>query len=150
MIEIVPTRMTHVGPVATRMRIIDRIECAAFGHTPKTALRNGLLGSAMAWTALIDDRPEAIFGVCTTSLLEGTGQPWMLMTDEALRHSVALLRFGRIYTEAIQRHYALLHNWVHADNGPSIRWLTRLGYAVGSVDVINGHPMRPFIRCATR
>jgi hypothetical protein len=145
-IEIVPARPTHIGPIATRMRDMDRLECMIFGHTPKSAIRNGLLGASMAWTALIDGRAEAIFGVSTTSLLEGSGRPWMLMTDEAVKHAVSLVRFGRIYTEAIQRHYALLHNWVHAENDASIRWLSRLGFAVGSVDVINGHPMRPFVR----
>ena len=148
MIEIVPARPTHIGPIAVRMRDIDRLECLVFGHTPKEALRNGLMSASMAWTALVDGRPEAIFGVSTTSLLEGTGRPWMLMTNEAVKHAVPLLRLGRIYTEAIQRHYVLLHNWVHSDNAASIRWLSRLGFAVGSVDIINGYPMRPFVRSA--
>jgi hypothetical protein len=146
MIEIVPARPTHIGPIATRMRDIDRLECRVFGHTPKEAIRYGLMSATMAWTAVIDGRPEAIFGVSTISLLEGSGRPWMLMTDEAVKHAVALVRFGYIYTEAIQRHYALLHNWVHAENDASIRWLSRLGFAVGSVDVLNGYPMRPFVR----
>jgi hypothetical protein len=149
MIEIVPARLTHVGPIALNMREIDQLECRIFGHSPKEALRAGLLASTIAWTAIIDGRPEAMFGASTVSMLDSIGKPWLLMTDEAVRHHKALVRFGRIYTAAIQRHYMQLENWVHVDNVVAIRWLSRLGFAVGGVDVIRGHPMRPFIRCAT-
>lgn len=150
MIEIVPAKLTHVGPIAIRMRAVDQLECRIFGHSPKEALRLGLLSATVAWTALVDGRPEAMFGASTISLLEGTGRPWMLMTDEAERHQKALVRLGRIYTAAIHRHYEQLENWVHVDNAAAIRWLSRLGFAVGGVEVIRGHPMRPFIRCATQ
>lgn len=148
MIEIVPAKLTHVGPIAVNMREIDQLECRIFGHSPKDALRLGLMASTIAWTALVDGKPVAMFGASTVSLLDGIGRPWMLMTDEAVRHQKALVRFGRIYTAAIHRHYARLENWVHVDNSAAIRWLSRLGFAVGGVDVIRGHPMRPFARCA--
>ena len=130
----------------TVLRAIDKLECGIFGHNPKTALRQGLMGAAMAWTVLIDGRPEAMFGCSTISILDGVGRPWLLMTDEGGKSRRALVRLGRIYTEAIQRQYTQLHNWVHADNATTIRWLSRLGYAVGAVEVIRGHAMRPFIR----
>lgn len=150
MIEIVPARFTHIGPIATRMREMDRLECWVMGWSPKQALRNGLASATVAWVALVDGRPEAMFGASTISLIDGSGRPWMLMTDEATRHRIALLRFGRIYTEALHRHYGLLHNWVHARNDTSIRWLSRLGFGVGGVEVMRGEPMRPFVRCAVQ
>lgn len=150
MIEIVPARLTHVGPIANRMREIDQLECRIYGHSPRDALRLGLMGATVAWTALIDGRPEAMFGASTLSLLDGSGRPWMLMTGEAVKQHRALVRLGRIYTDALHRHYATLHNWVHADNDVAIRWLSRLGFGVGGVEVIRGEPMRPFIRCVTQ
>lgn len=146
MIEIVPARPQHVGTIARRMRAIDKLECQAAGHTPKDALRLGVLGSSLAWTAKIDGRPEAMLGASPVNILEGRGRAWLLMTDVAARQHVALVRLGRIYTQAFHRHYPILENWVHADNDRTIRWLSRLGYAVGPVDVIRGQPMRPFIR----
>lgn len=146
MIEIVPANYRHINSIANRMRDIDRLECRVFGHTPKEALRYGIGMATVAWTALVDDRPEAMFGASTISLLDGSGRPWMLMTDEAERHRIALLRFGVIYTAALHRHYTLLHNWVHARNDTSIRWLARLGYGIGGVEVMRGEPMRPFVR----
>lgn len=146
MIEIVPARPSHIGPIATRLRDIDRLECAVFGHSPKVALRRGLQASALAWTAIIDGRPEAMFGASTISLIYSTGCPWMLMTDVAVKQHQALVRLGHIYTAAMHRHYDVLQNYIHADNVKSIRWLSRLGYAIGPVDVFNGQPMRPFVR----
>jgi hypothetical protein len=146
MIEVIPAKPFHTGTLARRMRAIDVLECQIMGHTPKEALRTGLLGSTIAWTVVIDGRPEAMMGATPISFMEGVGRPWLLMTDVAATKAVTLVRLGRIYTDAIHRHYPLLENWVHADNDRTIRWLTRLGYAVGSVDVIRGHPMRPFVR----
>lgn len=149
MIEVVPARPQHVGSLAHRLRKIDEVECKAMGSTVKDALRQGLTGSTLVWTVKIDGRPEAMMGATPISLVDGIGRPWMLMTDVAAAQRKALLRLGRIYTDAMHRQYALLDNWVHADNAPSIRWLSRLGYAVGAVDVIGGEPMRRFIRQRT-
>ena len=146
MIEVVPARPSHIGTLARRMREIDVLECQIMGHSAKTALRTGLLGSTIAWTVMIDGRPEAMMGATPINFMEGRGRPWLLMTDVAQKHAVTLVRLGRIYTQALHRHYPILENWVHDDNTTAIRWLARLGYAVGSVDVIRGHPMRPFIR----
>lgn len=146
MIEIVPAQPRHVNTIANRMREIDKIECAVMGHTPKAALRTGLLASTLAWTVMIDGHPEGMFGVTPVSTLEGKGRPWFLMTDVCGKQHVSLVRLGRAYTDAIQRQYSHLENWVHAENARTIRWLSRLGYAVGGVDVIRGTPMRPFVR----
>jgi hypothetical protein len=149
MIEITPARPTHVGPLAKRMRDIDKTECKAFGHSPKDALRHGLLYGD-AWSALIDGQVEAMFGVVSVDMVQSRGRVWLLMTDKAVSQKRALMRLGARYTEAFHRHFGILQNDVHADNVRAIRWLTRLGYYVGPVDVINGQPMRSFIRCAAQ
>lgn len=109
-------------------------------------MRFGLATSEVSFTALVNGRPEAMFGVVPVSTIEGRGRVWMLMTEDAMAHRRAILRLGAIYTEAIQRHYRILENYVHARNEPAIRWLSRLGFVVGPVDVIRGHPMRYFVR----
>lgn len=145
-IEIVSARQTHIGPIAARIREIDRLECEIAGGTPKDMMRVGLMNGEVAFTALVDGRPEAMFGVIPTCMVEGRGRVWMLMTDDAMTHRRAILRFGVIYTAALHRYYAVLENHVHARNDAAIRWLSRLGYAVGPVDVVKGHPMRYFVR----
>lgn len=150
MIEMVPARHAHINRIARNMAAIDRLECRVLRHDPKQALRLGLATSLLSWTALIDGQPEAMLGASTISLIDGSGRPWLLMTEVARKQHVSLLRLGRIYTEALHIQYPLLHNWVHADNNRAIRWLTRLGFLVGPVDVFNGQPMRPFSRCVTQ
>jgi hypothetical protein len=153
-IEFVPARLFHVGPIATRMREIDRLECAISGHSPKEALRLSLRSSLLAWTAKIDGRPEAMFGVSTVSLLGLEGSPWLLLTDEGAKHAKALVRDGRRYSDAMQAAFPLLANLVHADNHVAIRWLQRLGYGIGEEFEAGGHLMRRFERrgapCANR
>lgn len=146
MIEVVPAKPFHIGTIANRMREIDRLECRIMGHSPKFALRTGLMASSIAWTVMIDGRPEAMMGATPVSVVEGRGCPWLLMTDVAGDKHVSLVRLSRIYTEAMHRHFEILENIVHAENVRTIRWLSRLGFAVGPVDVIRGHPMRPFVR----
>ena len=154
MIEIVPARLHHVGPIATRMREIDRLECALAGHTPKEALRASLNASALAWTAKVDGRPEAMFGASTVSLLGQEGSPWLLLTDVGARQAKTLVAAGRRYSDLMQRAFPLLANVVHADNAVAIRWLQRLGYGMSEPFDAGGHMMRRFERrgepCANR
>lgn len=148
MIEFVPASPAHVGTIAARMREIDKLECAIMGRTPKQALRLALQGSSLAWTAKIDGRPEAMFGVAAVSLIDREGSPWLLLTDEGARHAKALVRDGRRYSDLIQMEYSVLKNFVHADNHSACRWLVRLGYTLGEPFDMHGHPMRPFERIA--
>lgn len=146
MIEVVAARPTHIGPIATKMRAVDVQECLFVKQTPKEALRHGLQTSETCWTVLLDGKPVAMFGVVPTSVIEGRGRVWMLMTNAAMTKRRAILRLGHRYTEALQRHYRILDNYVHADNDAAIRWLSRLGFVVSGIDVIRGAPVRYFVR----
>lgn len=146
MIEFVPATPAHVGTLAARMREIDRQECAIMGHGPKEALRLSLRYSTLAYTCKIDGRPEAMFGLSSICLLTGEGSPWLLMTDVAAKNAKALVRDGRRYSVLFQTVFPTLRNHVHADNHVAVRWLRRLGYAIGEVTDMNGHPMRTFER----
>ena len=146
MIECVPSTPAHIGTLATRMREIDAAECAIAGMSPRETLRMGLANSETVWTVKINGRPEAMFGVVNASMLEGRGRIWLLMTEDGARQHRAIVRLGGIYTAALARHYRILENYVHAKNDKAIRWLSRLGFHVGPVDVIAGQPMRFFVR----
>ena len=123
-------RTRHVGSVARRMREIDVRECAAFGHTPKTALREAILGSDKAWTALVDGRPEAIFGVVVNSALTGVGSPWFLGTDVVWQHGRALLGMGPAIIARLHDSSETLAGYVSCENAAAIRMLRRWGFSV--------------------
>ena len=146
MIEMVPASAAHVRRIANRMGHWDRIECEAGGRDPVTALRLSLAGSVMAWTALVNRGPVAMWGVAPLSEIDGLGSPWMLGTDEARRHPRALVVLGGRYSDEMQRRFRRLENRVHANNEVAIRWLSRLGYVIEGVELVNGHPMRSFWR----
>ena len=127
-IRIVPASPAHVGRIACRMRADDVIECAAMGHTPKQALREGLIASTLCFTALVDGRPEAMVGLVVASALSGEGTPWMLGTDAIYDHPRAMLRWGPRFVAAMLASTPVLSNLVAVDNVRAIRFLRRLGF----------------------
>lgn len=145
MIELVPASPAHVGRIATRMREIDRREAEAFGHSPKEGLRIGLRGSVLAWTAMVDGRPEAMFGVTPVSVIESRGLAWFLATDAAFGCARALLTAAPAAIEAMHRRFNRLENWVSTENHAAIRMLGRWGFELGErTMVVKGVEFRPF------
>jgi hypothetical protein len=104
-IELVPASPAHVGRIANRIRDIDRREAEAFGHSPKTALRLGIRASVLAWTAMLDGSPQAMFGVRPMSSIEGRGMAWFLATDAAFGCARDLLSIGPAVIEAMHRRF---------------------------------------------
>lgn len=112
------------------MRAADVEEVAAFGRTPKEALRVGLRSSVLAATAFVGDRPEAMFGLTPVNAIEGVGRPWLLGTDVVPACARALIREGAGIIEQMHRRFARLENWVSARNVPAIALLERWGFTV--------------------
>lgn len=147
MIEIVPATGAHVGAIATRMREADVRECRAFGHSPRQALRLGITGSSYCLTAKVDGSAHAMMGVTPISLLEGRGMPWMLGTDEIMRHGRELVGVGPRILSAMSATYRRLENRVWAGNDAAIRLLRRWGFTVEDApEVIGGLEFLPFWR----
>lgn len=144
-IRLVPANSRHIGAIASRMRGIDRMECEAMGRTAKQALRFSLMTSSKAWTALVDGKPEAMFGVVVSSVLTGEGSPWFLGTDEVYRHPRALLMWGPGIIARLCDSRIALRNLVSRDNVQAIRLLKRWGFTVGmeAIDV-QGVAFLPF------
>lgn len=136
--------------IGARLRAVDARECAAFGHSGPEAVALGIRASTTCWVAVGSHRPLAAFGVTPISLLDGLGRPWFLGTDEVRACWRDLLRLGPSYLATLERHFPRLENWVAQDNHASIRWLTRLGFAVdGELVDIGGLSMRRFTKGLT-
>ncbi|WP_241527189.1 hypothetical protein [Sphingomonas turrisvirgatae] len=127
------------------MRQVDRMECAAFGHGAKDALRRGLIESCEAWTAKIDDVPVAMFGCVTVSAIEGEGRPWFLGTDAVYRRGADMLRIGPVIIDKMLDSRRELRNLVASGNGRAIRLLERWGFTVEEGEqMIGGLAFREF------
>ena len=144
-VEVVTARATHIGPIATRMRDVDRVECEAMGHSPKKALRDGFLLSDRCWTALVNGRPEAMFGAVTVSALDRRASVWFLGTDEVYRHGRLLIAWGpALIRRAVDSSWSA-SNLVSSANGKAIRLLQAWGFTVEPEEqLVNGVPFRHF------
>lgn len=126
-----PARLVHVGPIAVRMREADRRECVAMGRNPRQALREGLQSSTICFTALVDARPEAMFGLVVYSALGGAGIPWMLGTDAIYDHPRQMLATGPRLLSLMLDSTPSLENVVAVENERAIRMLRRWGFSIG-------------------
>jgi hypothetical protein len=136
LIELVPASPAHVGTIATRMRPDDVVECRALGRTPKDALRIGLRTSVEAWTAKVDGRAEAMFGVVVTSALGGAGTPWMLGSEAVYRHPREMLRFGPLILSRWLDSTPSLSNVISLGNTRALRMLRRWGCQTGGEVIV--------------
>lgn len=144
-VSVVPAERRHINAVANRMRDIDREECEAMGRTGKQSLRIALTTSATAWTALVDGRPEAMFGLVVEDLISGIGTPWFLGTDEVYRHGRELLARGPTFISQFGDSSRHLRNVVSARNRRAIRLLQRWGFTVDEEEVtVRGVAFRRF------
>ncbi|MEZ0170770.1 hypothetical protein [Microvirga sp. TS319] len=144
-IQIVLARACHIRTIARRMRKADREEVfAASGKSPAGALIYSLRKSAHAWTALVDGRPEVMFGVGDISVIGGVGAPWLLGTDAVETHYVAFLRRSVDFRDQLFRRYPIMRNFVDDRNKASKRWLQWLGARMTDPVEMGGHPFRLF------
>jgi len=120
------------------MREADVVECRAMGHSPKQALRDGLIASSLCLTALVDGRPEAMFGLVVTSALAGEGTPWMLGTEAIYDHPRAMLRWGPRFVAAMLDSTPALSNLVSVGNERAIRMLRRWGFTLSGDPIMIG------------
>ena len=130
-----PALPSHVEPLATGMREMDRIECGAFGREPALALERSLAVSLWALTAMDDEGPVAMLGVASVSMIEGTGSPWMLGSERIYDNARAMVKFGPGIIAAMERTFPVLHNYVSVANDRSIRFLRHWGWQVSNDEV---------------
>lgn len=144
-IEIVPAEKSHIRSIARRMRKADRDEVwAGSRKTPAQALAFSLRKSSIAWTVIIDGRPEIMFGVGDLNILAGIGSPWLLGTNAIEKHSRAFWRRSPEFRDQLLSRYLVLRNLVDARNTVSIRWLRRLGFTLMDPINVRGHKFHLF------
>lgn len=106
------------------------------GHSPKQALRNGIMASSLCYTATVDGRPEAMFGLVITSALGGDGVPWMLGTEAIYDHPREMLRWGPRFLSQFRNSTPTLRNVVAVSNARAIRFLRRCGFQIGKEVIV--------------
>ncbi len=144
-IEIVPADRSHIRTIARRMRKADRDEvAAASGKTPLEALTFSFEKSSIVMTALVDGRPEVMFGAADINILNGVAAPWLLGTVAVEKHSLIFLRHSVEWKRKLLERYSVLRNFVDDRNTVSTRWLKWLGFRLLDPVEMNGHHFRLF------
>lgn len=115
--------------VAENMRQADRDEIKAFGHdSPLEALTLSVNKTSQCFTLDSQDGPLLICGACPKFLMSDTGLPWLLGSDEALKHRKVFMTDASKLLEIWLEQYKILENYVHVKNHVSVRWLKRIGF----------------------
>lgn len=149
-IQIIRAKPSHIRTIAARMRTADREEVlAASGRSPLAALAYSFRKSSCCWTAVIDGRPELMWGVGDINILAGVGAPWLLGTDAVEENFRVFLRVSSNWPAQLLQRYSVLRNFVDARNTVSVRWLEWLGFQLLDPVEFRGHQFRLFEMRAT-
>lgn len=114
------------------MRVLDHYEMiAASGEDISGTLTRSIKLSYNPGAAFSPDGElMCLFGAMPIELMGNAAVPWLIGTTTLNRHPGALTRGAMTYLAQIAQQYPRLFNYVDARNTPSIRWLSRLGFAV--------------------
>lgn len=115
--------------IAVNMRQNDVDEVwASHRHLPYESLIGGWSLSHRSAVVMVNDEPCAMMGLVIHDILAGTGVPWMLVTDSALKYKRNFLTRVPAVMDQMLTICPRLFNYVHIENKTSIRWLRRIGF----------------------
>ena len=125
-----PTREL-VEAIAADMRQADADEVWVSSHqTPIEALLEGWKASDFAVIVTVDGEPCVMMGLVIRDILTGAGVPWLLGTENALKHKRHFIAQVPAVIDEMLTACPRLFNYVHAENKVSIRWLKRIGFTI--------------------
>lgn len=143
-IEIVPTETRHIRELQRTIREKDRKEIENYGFTCNKGLWRSYKTGLRNMTALFDGKVAAVWGV-GGSYMGGTGQPWLLTSDEV--YKISPLKFTRIYQKEVYKMLELfpyLMNYVDAGYNEAVRLLQIVGFELGEPEKLGNGMYRKF------
>lgn len=130
------------------LRALDRREIAALSGVPEHK-QGELIEQIVAFPGTMCARDDAgnlvaVFG-CYSDTLTFCGNPWMLGTNAFAQNKLACTKLAKRYISEWLSAYGRLENTIWADNDPTIRWLSSLGFTIGPVYYgMTREPLRKF------
>jgi hypothetical protein len=141
---IVPSEPEDVFELKDNLRAEDIEECQACGHTPAYALSESYALSDECYSAKVDNKTVAMFGVSSHQQPEGFGVIWYLGSDESFNHPITLVKGGRKYVKQWLEKYKVLYNAVDTRNTRHIAWLEHIGFKFIEPTYVNGFEFLQF------
>lgn len=137
---------SDIDTLLNDLRPADRDEVtAATGPDIHREITKAVCTSTIVFTAVLDGKPAAIFGVAPYAALAGIGSPWLVGTTRCDRAGRLILKYSRALMIITAREYPHLVNYVDARHVKSIRWLKWLGFTIND-PAPYGFENRPFHR----
>lgn len=136
--------------IAANMRKEDVEEVAASdGGTPEAALRLGYEVCNPCWTALVDDKPAAMFGIGTFAgegifNSEMVGIIWLLGTPAITKYGQAFAKHSKLWLDAAMEHYDVLYAMMDCRQEVHARWLRWCGFHIDHIIDRYGIHQLPF------
>ena len=145
-IEIRPANIDDALDLAPRLRRDDKWEvmCSS-GLNSVDALTQSIQFSEMCWTALLDGRPEIIWGVCKFPPNPKMGIVWLLSSEEMYKIPGRFVKESIRYVNKMLNVFPTLFNYVYANNMPSRKWLESMGFEAKERIEEYGVGKQPFI-----
>lgn len=129
MTQVRPATLEDAFDLAPRLRKADVVELTACGHQDMLiVLAESIAISTEAWA--FEDDLGVVQAVGGLAAFGSIGAPWLLGSDEMLRHRKALLNLPRLSVRKWASQFPLLMNYVHHENRAAILWLRRLGFEI--------------------
>lgn len=130
-VKFVKPNQNLVDVIARDMRQADVVEVWEARHlTPLEALMDGWSKSELSAVVTVDKKPCVMLGLVVRDVLSDIGSPWLLGTNEALKHKRQFVSLVEPVLNHMFTRCSLLYNWVHSENHDSIRWLKRIGFII--------------------
>lgn len=128
-VKFVKPTVELIQAIADNMRQEDVDEVWASHHsTPIKSLTKGWEISDYSMIVVVNNEPCVMIGLVIRDILSGTGVPWLLGTDNALKYKRCFLTEVPAVINEMLDICPRLFNYVHVKNRTSVKWLKRIGF----------------------
>lgn len=134
-----------VTAILPRLRKADRLELELSSGTDVEATLHRAIETPGENLAGGLDGEVVVLGGCASDSV-GVGVPWMVGTDKLTANLRTFIQLGGVMRARYEKQYALLTNFVHAENAIHIRWLRHIGFSFGETIPDFGVGKAPFIQ----
>lgn len=127
----VPATAAHAEELAVTMRPEDLAESIAAGFQDgRDALRVALEKSQYAFTATVDGKVAALFGVAHFPFIQGVDTVWFLTGTAFLQKARHFLPYAHVVVEQLLSQSEYLMNFIDARYEAAVRWAKWLGFHI--------------------
>lgn len=120
-----------IEAIAADMRQADADEVwASNHHTPIESLMRSWKVSNRSVIVTVNDEPCVMLGLVIHDILSGTGSPWLLGTENALKYKRHFLTEVPAVIDEMLAICPSLFNYVHTENKVSMKWLEWIGFTI--------------------